>query len=76
MSTAKYSEGDHRHDPHTRRLIRLVSFDKGEVTYKIQNIDKPEYSPSPMSETNLDKYYYLSPSNILRTGNIFIKYWY
>ena len=79
MSTAKYSEGDifiHRHYPHARILIRLGLFNKCEVTYMIQNIDNTEYSPSPMSETNLDKYYYLSPSNILRTGNIFIKYWY
>ena len=78
MDVAKYSEGDifiHRCDPHARRFIRLVSFDEGEVTYMIQNIDREEYPPSPMSEMNLDKYYYLSPSNILRT-RIFIKYWY
>ena len=79
MDVAKYSEGDifiHRCDPHARRFIRLVSFDEGEVTYVIQSIeiDKADYTPSPMSEMNLDKYYYLSPSNILRT-RIFIKYW-
>ena len=70
MSSAKYSEGCiliHRRDPHSRILIRRVSFFEGKVTYTIQNID------SPISETDLDKYYYLSPSNILRTRNIFMK---
>lgn len=69
MITAKYSEGDifiHRHDPYSRRLITCVSFHEGEVTYMIQNIDRPEYPPSPMSETDLDKHYYLSPSSILK----------
>ena len=77
MDSAKYSEGDifiHRHDPLSRRLVNWVSFDEGQVTYIIQNIDREEYPPSPISETNLDKYYYLSPANILRKGNIVVKY--
>jgi hypothetical protein len=79
MGVTKYSKGDifiHRNYPHTRRLVLFVSFNGREVTYTIQNIeiDKADYTPSPISEADLDKYYYLSPSNILRT-RIFIKYW-
>ena len=76
MDFAKYLEGDifiHRFDPLARRFVRRVFFNEGKVTYVIQNVDREDFTPSSISETNLDKYYYLSPSNILRT-RIFIKY--
>jgi hypothetical protein len=70
MSVAKYSVGDifiHRWDPSLRLKIIWVSFDKGVAMYTTQNqnMDRTEYLPSPVSETNLEKHYYLSPSNIL-----------
>ena len=78
MGITKYSKGDifiHRHYPHARRLVHFVSFNERKVTYTIQNIeiDKADYTPSSISEEDLDQYYYLSPSNILRT-RMFIKY--
>ena len=60
MNVAKYSEGDiftHREIPNKQRKILYSYYDQSVVYYMIQNMDNDTYPPSPIEETNLDKYY-------------------
>ena len=60
MNVAKYSEGDifiHLEFPNEKRKILYIYYEQSMVYYIIRNMDNDTYPPSPIEETNLDKYY-------------------
>jgi hypothetical protein len=59
----KYSEGDifiHREFPNEQRKIIYSYYENETAYYIIRNIVNNKYSPSPIEEGSLDKYYILS----------------